>query len=147
MTANAPLTDSFQPQQPVQPQPQPQQEQQEAQRPEQGSKLAAVLQKLNLTEADVEQLKKQYGSIELVVINNQPYLYRPLFRQELRSIRKNIQGMDEMVLEEKIVSKCVVAPRFDPMNMSHAPAGLITTLATLIYASSGYEIEARPAKL
>jgi hypothetical protein len=121
----------------------------EVQTPEVFDPNKEAFTRLGITKDEVEALKNNFGRLELVHINGAPYLYRPLFRREFRRLRdpNNIQGANEMMIEEKVVCSCVVRPQLTEEGLSQLGAGLSSTLAALIYNISDFDIDAAPIRL
>jgi len=113
------------------------------------NKVEGALKTLGITKEQVEQMKTNFGRVELTWIDAKPYIYRPLFRRELRHLKdpSTMQGGNEMHMEEKIAQQCVIAPRLSHESMTNSCAGIASTLAALIYNISGFDIDASPVEL
>ena len=109
--------------------------------------VAEVAKQLGISVAQIEDWKRQFGKIEADKIGGRWFVYRTLRRSELKQIRQNVQGGDDLVQEEKIASRCLVHPKLSELELRDEEAGLATTLCELIYHFSGYTPDAAPVKL
>ena len=105
-----------------------------------------TLKELGITSEQVDLWKKTHGRVELAKVGGKQFIYRPLLRSELRTLRQ-VQGADELVTEEKIASRCVLVPKLEELQLREMGAGLATVLAQLIYNLSDYEPDSAPVKL
>lgn len=103
---------------------------------------------LGIDRVTVEGWKQNYGRVELVFIGDKPFIYRPLFRRELKALRDpNLQGMTDVILEDKVACLCTLAPKIDEISVAQRTGGLPATLAAMVYSISDFDIDAQPIKL
>lgn len=90
------------------------------------------------THDQVEEWKGRYGKVFLTQIGGQPYVYRPIRRNEYKTIMK-IQNTDRYYTEEKICATCVIFPaNYQQVAMSQGLAGVPTVMAEMILEQSGF---------
>jgi len=108
-----------------------------------------ALEKLGVTRTLVEELKKNFGCVQLSFIAGEPYLLRPLFRRELRHLKDPaaVQDGNDMHLEEAIAIQCVIAPKFTKESIVLSRAGLASSIAALVYNISGFDIDTESIEL
>lgn len=90
------------------------------------------------TYAEIELLKQQYRDVYQSEFEDDFFIWRPLSRQEFKSISK-IQGADNHFKEERICEMCVLWPiGYDKPTMQMGKAGIPTLLAEQILDKSGF---------
>ena len=123
---------------------------QEPQKDKESAKVTPQLVELGLTNEDIESFKRQYGAVAIATIGGKPYLYRQVRRSELRQIRQlqvSANADFEMIAQEKIASRCTIAPKITEEGLRESGAGLASTLSELIYALSDFDADAPPVRL
>lgn len=101
------------------------------------------------TLAQVEDWKSRYkGDVFMSDIGNKTYIWRPLIRQEYKSLnRANNPGEDAYYKEEKVCEMCVLFPKDGMSLRSDGLAGVPTVLFELIMDKSGFDNTAQAIKL
>lgn len=72
-----------------------------------------------------------------------PYVYRPMLRTEFAQAMKQFEPSSPE-FEDFVVSKCVIVPKLNAIEIKTAKAGLISTLAKLIMIVSGFDANSAP---
>lgn len=72
-----------------------------------------------------------------------PYVYRPMLRTEFSQAMKQFEPSSPE-FEDFVVSKCVIVPKINSIEVKTAKAGLVSTLAKLIMVVSGFDANSAP---
>lgn len=86
--------------------------------------------------AMVDEWKRTYGVIDSQHILRTLYIWRGMSRSEYIALM-NVAG-DKWKNEEQMVDKCLLWPVIKPTDWVMLPAGIPSTLADLILATSGF---------
>lgn len=92
------------------------------------------------TDAQVENFKQVTGD-EVYFINlseKENFVFRPIKRQEWRTLMANIAKLDEFKKSEAIVIKGVLHPKLSQINIGALSAGSIETLKEMILRASNF---------
>lgn len=91
------------------------------------------------THNQVEDWKGRFnGKVFLTQVGGQPYVFRPIRRNEYKAVMK-VRSDDRYYTEEKICATCVIFPEnFQQTAMAHGLAGTPTVLAEMILEQSGF---------
>jgi len=100
------------------------------------------------SEEEIENFKHQYGECYLVSFSEQEnFLFRPLKRQEWRTLMAQTAKLDEFKKSEAIVIKGVVWPKLNNINIGGLTAGTVETLRDLILEASNFMTPDRAVQL
>lgn len=100
------------------------------------------------SEDDIENFKKQFGECYLASFSEKEnFLFRPLKRQEWRSLMSQTAKLDEFKKSEGIVMKGTVFPKLNNINIGGLSAGTIDSLRDLILEASNFMTPDRAIQL
>lgn len=99
------------------------------------------------TRGEVENWKKQYGSIYMTPFDDEIYVWRTLQRPEYREIIRDT-ALTALDREEKFTEKCVLYPYgFSLEKIKESRAGIPSLLAEMIMEKSGFVSQSAPIQL
>ncbi len=99
------------------------------------------------TRNKIEEWKSRYGTIYMVEIEDEVFVFRTITRIEYKEILKAKEA-DALYREERMCEKCVLWPdRYSFINMSQGKAGIPSLLAEQIMDKSGFSPSSAPQKL
>ncbi len=81
--------------------------------------------------------KGMYGAIYLQHLPSGPYVFRPLTKMDMDSIRK-MKGMTEERVPQEVVQMCVLSPKISKVFIQTSSAGTLKTLADIVYMYSDF---------
>ena len=100
------------------------------------------------SQEEIEGFKHQYGECYLVSFSEQEnFLFRPLKRQEWRTMMTQTAKLDEFKKSEAIVIKGIVWPALNNINIGGLTAGTVETLRDLILEASNFMTPDRAVQL
>lgn len=84
------------------------------------------------------KLKRTYGNIFLLDLDDMVFIYRYMNRREVvqMELDESFQKLREDLKQDTIFAKCVLYPKFDPTRMSLLPGGIISTIVDTIQIKS-----------
>lgn len=91
------------------------------------------------TEEQVEEFKQKAGDVYFINLSEKEnFIFRPVRRQEWRTLLKQIEKLDEEKKAEAIVAKCVLFPQLSSVKINVLSAGTVETLRDMILKASNF---------
>ena len=98
------------------------------------------------SELQIDAWKEKYGSIEMIEVGGEIFIYRQLGRSEHKALLAAGIFNDEDT-DEATVKTLLVSPKYEDVDWDKQGAGVIPTLAQAIMRLSGFTAAAAPMKL
>ena len=98
-----------------------------------------------LTQEMVDDFKKKYGFVELIIVAGRTWVYRMITRSEYGAIMQ--MQLDQQRLEERIALQGLLFPNIQLSELRQMPAGVATSLADAILRFSGFGAQSVPILL
>ena len=87
----------------------------------------------------IELFREQAGDIYFIELGeDSKYIFRPVRRQEWRTLLKQIEKLEELKQTEAIVARCVLYPKLQGVQMGSLKAGDVETLHQMILRASNF---------
>ena len=87
----------------------------------------------------IEEFKQRAGDIYFMDLGEtEKYIFRPIRRQEWRTLLQTIEKLDPKKQDEAIVARGVLFPQLMGTKMGTLPAGSVDTLKEMILRASNF---------